>query len=208
MSRITPPLRSKGIFSLRSPFVAKPGVAYTVQAIRTFEEIRARGSDVLELVYSPVGLSKSYYEADLAAGAVIVTLMAATEKPIYVPDTYIESYPDMGNIDYQWLIASISLGSLPSNFDTSLLKSQIENVVAGFIGVRGTCNIGLGALTESVSSETHAQLVAARKGAITMNNTDRARALKAEAVIAKQLIRIQELEAYALELIEQIPADS
>jgi hypothetical protein len=205
MSRITPPLRSKGIFGLRSPFVAKPGVAYTVQAIRTFEEIRARGSDVLELVYSPVGLSKSYYDTDVAAGAVIVTLMSATDKPIYVPDTYIDSYPDMGNIDYRWLIASISLGSLPAGFDTSLLKNQIENVVAGFIGVQGTCNIGLGALTESVSSETHAQLVAARKGAITMNNTDRARALKAEAIIAEQLIRIHELEAYALELIEQIP---
>lgn len=206
MARITPPLRIKGVFSLRAPFNANPNVAYTVQAIRSFEEIRARNTDPLTLIYTPVGLLAADYESDIAAGAVIVTLMSATEKPIYVPDTYIDSYPDMGNLDYNWLVASVSLGSLPSSFDTTLLKSQLANVVAGFIGVAPTVNIGVAALTEVVSSETHAQLVAARKGAITMNTTDRARALKAEALVQNQLLKIQALEAYTLQLLDQIEA--
>lgn len=204
MARVTPPLRIKGVFSLRAPFAANPNVAYTVQAIRSFEEIRARNTDPLTLIYTPAGLLKADYESDVAAGAVIITLMSATEKPIYVPDTYIDSYPDMGNIDYSWLIASVSLGPLPSTFDTSLLKGQIANVVAGYIGVAPVVNIGVAALTEVVSSETHAQLVAARKGAITMNRTDRARALQAEDLVQKQLIKIQTLEAYTLQLLEQI----
>jgi hypothetical protein len=205
MARITPPLRIKGVFSLRAPFSAKPGVAYTVQAIRSFEEIRARNSDPMTLVYGPAGLLKVHYDEDVAAGAAIVTLMSASEAPIYVPDTYIDSYPDMGNIEYSHLIASVSLGPLPSTFDTTLLKSQIANVVAGTIGVAPTVHIGVAALNELVSSETHAQLVAARKGAITIDNTDRSRALRAEDTVAKQALHIQTLEAYILTLLAQIP---
>jgi hypothetical protein len=194
MARITPPLRVKGVFSLRAPFVANPSTAYTVQAIRTFEEIRARNSDPMTLVYEPAGLTKEAYQSDMAAGAVIVTLMSATEKPIYVPDTYIESYPNMGNVEYSWLVCSMSLGALPDSFDTTLLESQIKSVVADFIGVAPTVNIGKAKLNEVVTSEQHAQLLAARKGAITNRKTDRARALEAEALVAKQLLRIQALE--------------
>jgi hypothetical protein len=206
MPRITPPLSIKGTFTLRSPFVAKPGVAYTVQAIRSFAEIRARNSDPMTLIYTPVGLLKADYEMDLADDAAIITLMSPTEKPIYVPDTYINSYPNMGNVEYSWLIASVSLGALPSNFDTTLLKAQIANVVAGTIGVLPVVNIGMAEMTEVVSTETHLQLVAARKGAITMDNTDRSRTLKAEDTVAKQTVHIQTLETYILQLQAEITA--
>lgn len=194
MARVTPPLKAKGVFQLRAPFVADPKVAYTVQAIRTFEEIRVRGTDPMTLVYTPVGLTAAAYESDKLEGAVIITLMSATGAPMYVPDTYIESYPDMGNVNYSWLVCSVSLGPLPDAFDTSLLQQQIKSAVSDHIGVEPVVNIGKAALTEVVSSQTHAQLVAARNGAIKVRDTDRARALRAEALVQSQLERIQVLE--------------
>lgn len=159
----------------------------------------------MALVYTPIGLLKAHYEDDISNDAVIVTLMSGTEPPIYVPDTYIESYPNMGNIQYSWMIASVSLGPLPSAFDLTLLKANVASVVADTIGIVAQVNVGVAELTEVVSLETHKQLEATRKGHISISNTDRSRALAAEATNVAQALHIQTLEAYIIQLKSQIP---
>lgn len=206
MARITPPLRVKGVFQLRTPFSASPSVAYTVTAIRTFEEIRARATDPMVLVYEPVGLTAADYAADIEAGAAIITLQSSTGAPIYVPDTYIESYPNMGNVNYSHLVCSASLGPLPDSFDTTLLAQVVSGAISDFIGVSPVVNIGRAELTTVVSSEQHTQLTAARQGSVNNRVTDRARALAAESLAASRLTKIQALEAMVTSLKAQLAA--
>lgn len=200
MSRVTPPLRVKGTFQLRLPFVADPSTSYTVTAIRTFEEIRARSTDPMALVYTPVGLLPTDYALDVSDGAVIVTLMSANGKPIYVPDTYIVAYPDMGAIEYSHWVISASLGPLPSKFDTTLLEAQVAAVISDYIGVVPVINVGRAELLDVVSQTEHDQLQAAREGNIVNRKTDRARAIAAETLVAEQLLRIQALEQMITEM--------
>lgn len=198
MARVTPPMYAKGLFQLRDPFAATPTVQYTVSAIRTFEEIRAKGDDPLALVYLPRQLTAVEYQADVAAGAAVITLLSATEKPLYVPDTYILSYPNMGAVPYSWLVASASLGMLPDSYDTNLLAEKIKGVISDFIGVESTVNIGRAPTTSAVTDDEHVQLTAARQAAIKNRSTDYASVAQLQQVVASQTERIQQLEALIL----------
>lgn len=198
MARVTPPMYAKGLFQLREPFVATSTVQYTVSAIRTFEEIRAKGDDPLALVYLPKSLTQADYQADVAQGAAVITLLSATEKPLYVPDTYILSYPNMGVVPYSWLVASLSLGMLPDSYDTSLLEEKLKGVVSDFIGVQPTVNIGRAATNRAVTDDEHVQLTATRQAAIKARDTDYAQASALQTTVNQQAERIQQLEAVIL----------
>ena len=50
----TPPLRARGRYVLRNPWVANPGKLYTNMAIRTFEDVYELGTDVYETYYVPM----------------------------------------------------------------------------------------------------------------------------------------------------------
>lgn len=194
-TRITPPMYSSGIFLLTSPFVAKPDVTYRVAAIRTFEEIRAAGEEPLDLIYRPVGLGDTEYQADIVAGAAIITLLSNTEKPIHVPDTYILSYPNMGVVPYSWLVLSCSLGPLPDNFDPTVAIQTIQQELSDHTGVQNiTVSVGRATYTDTITSDMHAQLTSARLAAIKTNDTYLARALKAEALTTSQAEYIAQLE--------------
>jgi len=194
-TRITPPMNAKGLFLLAAPFVAKEDVTYMVSAIRTFEEIRADKEEPLDLVYRPVGLGETEYQADIAAGAQIIALLSSTEKPIYVPDTYILSYPNMGVVPYSWLVLSCSLGPLPDSYDPSVAIQTIQQELSDHTGVQDiTVNVGRATYTDTITDDMHVQLTIARQAAITNNDTYLARALRAEALTQSQAEYIAQLE--------------
>lgn len=166
MARVTPPIGANGIFQLRAPFSALTTVSYRVGAERTFEELLRDGEDALSLVYTPVGLTQTELDADKAAGALIVVLLSDTQAPIFVPDTYIDSYPDMGIVAHSWCVATISLGMLPDTMDTSGISKAIQEAVSDYTGVESTVQISKAPTTDVVTQAQYVQNVAARQAAI------------------------------------------
>jgi len=194
MARVTPPMYSEGVFLLSTPFNAKVDVAYKVNAIRTFAEIGAHGEDPMDLVYIPAGLSRADYQADIDAGAAVITLLSKTEKPIYVPDTYIRSYPNMGSVPYSHLVVSASCGAIADSYDTAMIQTLLQGLLRDRLGITATVFIGRAATANVVSAEEHVEIERARQAAITQTNTDLSRALKAEDTVAAQLVTIAALE--------------
>lgn len=165
-SKITPPTGAKGLFQLAAPWVADSTISYTVGSQRTFAELIKRDVDPVALVYTPMGLGRSVYEEDAALGAIIITLLSDSADPIYVPDTYILSYPDMAVVPYSWLVASVSLGMLPDSEDMTLLQQAIATSVSDYIGVQPTVTINRAATQDAISQTEHVKSVAAREAAI------------------------------------------
>jgi hypothetical protein len=190
---------AKGVFLLKEPFVALASRSYTVIASRSFEELVARGNDPLSLVYAPVGLTNVEYQADIALGAQVIALKALDQDVMYVPDTYILSYPDMGVVPYSWTIASVSLGMLPDTYDTALLEEKVAAAVSDYIGVEPIVSIGRAAASDMITNEQHIQLTIARQAAIKSRDTDRQTALNAQATIATLQERVTLLETYIRE---------
>lgn len=139
MSGNTPVIKSKGVFELKAPFTTVPGKVYVCEEIRTFEELSRLGWDVIEKVYKPVGLGASDSATDKGAGASIVTLKPPGGAPLYVPSTYINTYPGMSESDYEVRVLVVECGLLPNGYNTSKLRDEIKDLVKVSIGA--TANV-------------------------------------------------------------------
>lgn len=201
MARLTPPPGAKGAFLLRLPFKTVADIEYTVTAIRSFAEIRARNSDPMKLIYNPVGIDdEALMQADVAEGAAIIVLATRTGELMYVPDTYIDSYPSMGSIPYSHLIASASLGMIPDSLDTIQLQQVIASAVSDFIGVEPTVFITRGEISDVITEERHVQLTISRNEAVKNRETDRAVVLRLTKELQAANDRIAEQELIIIDL--------
>lgn len=200
MARVTPPLSTYGIFTLRAPFVADGTIAYRVGAIRTFDSIVSQGIDPVKLVYTPAGLGSVEYQEDKLAGAAIVTLLSATQDPLHVPDTYIVQFPNVAISPHSWMVASISLGMLPDTYDLTRVKAAIAAAVVADVGVEAEVRVSSVPVTQAITYDQYQQNLAARQAAITNTSTDFAdkQALMAE------LSKLRLLNAQYIEMIEQL----
>lgn len=189
----TPPLLCRGRYSLTMPWSTGANVIYTCKAIRTFQDIYELGLDVYETYYKNAGFDNetdalAAFNADKAAGADIITLIADTSNPddlagspfiIYVPDTYIAAYPDMSDVKYSRMVIGIDINPAPDFLDLSFLKDQLRNAVSDVIGITNAV------VTEhrtpsagAVTPEQHEVAEAARQGAILLRETDHAKVIR------------------------------
>lgn len=176
--RMTPPIQCRGRYILRTPWEAVPTMVYTTIALRKFRDIEELGDDVFELYYATMGLSRTEYANDARDGAVIVTLADEVGNYIYVPDTYIVRYPDMGDVKYQHVILSISMGAIPEYVPLDALKQMISSLASDMIGVTNVVSEHIGPSRSLVTPEQHELAEAARVAAITMRTSERAELLK------------------------------
>lgn len=206
MTRLTPAPGTQGSFLLETPFATEADVQYTVTALRSFAEIRARGTDPLALVYTPVGLTDTAMQADIAAGALIVVLSTSAGVLTYVPDTYILSYPSMGSIPYSHIIVSASVGMLPDSYDTTALTQSVTTAISDHIGVEPTVFVTKGEVTDVIDEQRHVQLTIARESAIKTRETDREQVLTLTAQLQTANAQITEYETVIQQLSEQLEA--
>jgi len=187
MARMTPPMNISGAFLLRAPFTTDPNKSYTVAAIRTFNELIARSQDPLTLIYGPVGLGASAYQADQREGALVICLRTSAGGLLYVPDTYIEQYPSMGSVPYSRLIAGVSLGMWPDYRNLDDMSQAIKESVKAKIGVDAEVFLSRGVVSNHMTEQQHTQLTAQRRAAVINNETDTATILR----LSEEVLRLQ-----------------
>ncbi|ANH52247.1 hypothetical protein FDH97_gp149 [Erwinia phage vB_EamM_Deimos-Minion] len=204
---LTPPILTKGLFKVATPYMGAanvtdfarvdPGVIYTVQAIRTFQELQALGVDILARVYTPVGLKQADMDADVLVAANIITLSAVGRTPIYIPSTYITQFPDDSAIQYQYIVMSMSLGAVPSVIIDQLQQTQdvIKAAISDLIGIEPTIAIAVAPSTNAVTAEQYRLAEQNRLNAIKRRTTEHAQLLEANNTIAQLRTIIADYEA-------------
>lgn len=104
-----PSIYASGQFNARAPFntLVDENTFYTVEAIRTISEMQSVKLDLYTLVFKPVGIAQSktteLLDELLKNKACIVTLTQNNGKSIYVPSTYIESFPEVDGVVFEHL---------------------------------------------------------------------------------------------------------
>lgn len=202
MARITPPPGAAGLFILRLPFVTSPTLSYRVGAIRFIDEMISQGDDPFQIVYVPRGLTDADYQADIKAGAAIISLLTDSQKPIYVPDTYIESFPNMGIVPHSHMIATVSLGILPDNYDLTRATTAIQEALIADVGIEASVKFVSMPTVDVVTQAAAAAAALARQGAITNKNTTYAEKLE----LQQQNADLRQSNDTLIELAEQLQA--
>lgn len=200
MARFTPSLNAKGIYTLRMPFPDIGTKVYRCVAIRSFQDYVDLGESLFDTVYGPYGLSEADLQADLEAGAHIVTLASTHEASILVPDTYIAKYPDLEYVEYSNIVLSASLGALPNDLSLGLLQEQIAGVISDVIGATPVVRIHTSSSSGVVSMAQHQINEAGRQASITNRLSDRAQRIQLQTEKAALEQRVRDLE----ELIENM----
>jgi hypothetical protein len=178
--RRTPPIGTTGTYRLIQPWTVDATKIYICKAVRLFADLEIKGIDVLALAYTPVGGTPEQLAEDQAAGAAIISLFTEDGTVIYVPDTRIESYPNMGNYNYRHVVASISLGAIPDSTNLDWLLEEYAELTVNTIGVTADVKIHEAPTTKTVTPEEHDRIEAARLAKISNQTTYKARCIKLE----------------------------
>ncbi len=177
---LTPPIGASGIYKLKAPFATllRPNVSYRCAAIRRFSEIIESGDDPYEEYYQTVGLSEQTYLKDSGNNEAIVALVSDADHWVYVPTSYVESYPNQGGFPYQGLVLGVPLGPVPKYMDLTAVRHAIKDIVRDMLGI--DVNPSYVAVTEIeyLNQTDHDRLEAARVNAMAESGTDRQRYLQ------------------------------
>jgi hypothetical protein len=193
---IAPPISLRGIWTLADPFVLVPNTIYTVEAVRTFDEMLKLNVDVLGRVYTPVGLDKAAFDADVAALAKIVSLTSPGQPTVYVPTTYITSMPDDTAVSYDYVVISAPLGAVPTTLISGIqqLLDTIADDCSDLIGIRPVVSISVAPSAGTVTADQHRINEENRLAAIRNRTTEHAENLKLTAENEKLRLIIQDYE--------------
>jgi hypothetical protein len=197
--RITPPLAARGIYQLRQPWEVSAAKVYTCQAIRSFQDIYELGEDVYRRYYEPKGLSQSVFNADQQAHTAIITLISDDFDIVYVPDTYIVSYPDLGVVNYQRVVLSVDFGVLPDFLDLDYIRQEMETVGSKIIGKEPEVKEAVAPVSGAVTPTEHQVLEASRLANIEFRTTDRAKYLHQLQLNSDLIERLQTLEQLVID---------
>lgn len=177
MTHLVPPIGAKGRFTAATPFEVNQGVIYQCTALRRFSDIEKQQLRVYETFYAPFGLPQDAVSRDRSNGVYIVTLESETHAPLYIPTSYITSYPDGAYRNYQRIVISAELGPLPDYMDLTFLQASMKALVSDTTGVEPYVALAIAPMTTQVTPGDHEQREIARVNAIKRRDTDYARFL-------------------------------
>ena len=180
MLRMTPPMHARGTFTCTAPWDALviSDTIYEVVGLRTFADMESRTISVKLEVYEANNVSEEIYLRDLDLNCLIVSLQDDKGQMVYIPDSHIISFPDMGSRNYHHVVLSVSLGPLPEVVVLDSLLERMAEVVVGSIGSTADINVNVVPYTKAVSSADHEALEIARNNAIVNRETDYALLLR------------------------------
>ncbi|UVD32177.1 hypothetical protein [Vibrio phage phiKT1028] len=127
MNNIIPEIGASGSFEALEPFdqVCDPNLMYTVEALRTVDELNIAKVNTHLLVGNPVGLTSAESASlmnDLESSkGVVVTLVADGLPTLHIPSTYFKSFPLIDGVLYERLCFIVDLGAVPPS-----LKDQLN----------------------------------------------------------------------------------
>ncbi len=134
---LIPTINSKGMFVFSEPFNTSisQNQTYTVVAIRSLTELYNSNEQPYETIYKPVGLTEADFKANVDSNIPIVIFSTSGGQLFYVPCDRILSMPDISGVQYIEKVIAISLGGLPVDYDLTLAKTHIEEIVYNTVGV-------------------------------------------------------------------------
>ena len=208
MNNIIPALNAQGSFECIEPFesLCDRDLYYTVEAIRTIDELRKAKINVDNFVNGQIGKQgtpegdKIIKDVEVVRGAV-VTLIAQSGEMIHIPSTHFKSFPLVDGVKYERLCLFVDLGSVPPTLKEGIneLKVVIKEYVTTHVGIKDpNVNIGTIPLRGYVDKARAELFELQRQDTISNNTTNVARIKELEDLHREDRAYIADLEARLL----------
>ena len=214
-TNIIPSYLTGGSFEAVNPFdiVVDVNKYYTLEAIRSVAELQGDNKDIYSLVFQPAGIAQTDYQTyinalNAVAGAGIVVLVGNDGSRVYVPTTYLKSFPLKDGVSYERICLIADLGPCPPSVATELndVITHIKNYIQANFGLTPTVKLGTMPTIGYVTAEQASVFEATRQNAITNANNDVVTVALQSKTISSQQVYISELEAQVIALNSKLTA--
>lgn len=190
----------KGKFIVNAPFssIVSSTTQLEVIAVSSIHALVSDGIDVLNLYYLPAGSTQAQYESDLALGVQIISLASESGIVTKVPANAISVPPVMDGVEYRNFALAASLSILPSTYDFSSLKEDLEAFIKARVGVG--CRVYIPTYGDPVlySTQDAAVLESQRLAALSVGDSLYAQLAASNALVATLQAKLAALEAYVI----------
>lgn len=144
---VVPSIGMSGIWTLKPPldtYLPEQAI-YTCKAIRSISEYIEQGTDPYDFIYSPLGIPEEDYNDDYNENVYIVSLQGEEGSWVYIPVTYIDSFPFTAGIVHERKGLVLSFPLLPSetNYDLLIDKAiEYSELILGVTPETSVVSIG------------------------------------------------------------------
>ena len=196
MQYLIPQIGSKGKFTFASPYdtILSQDQEYTVSGIRSIKDIEDSEEEPFRTIYEQVGLTENDFSNDVRNNIPIIILVTTGNLYISLPANRIITQPDITGIKYQEKILAISLGSLPVDYDTSMLEDIINSDVYAASGIESVCKIIPSSAVHIMSKESHDLYIALINNRATVTKSYKTRYLETLELLNKMTTLNQDLQ--------------
>ena len=191
----------EGSFELATPFTnaVQPNARYTVRSIRTLSDVIAAGENPQELYYTPREVPEEDYLQDLQTDICIIGLQSTAGEWIYVPQSYIETLPNVDGISYRPLALVAAVGMVRDDKDLANLLLAVNKVVLDQLGVQTQSTVVAVGAAELVSHTEDDRIRLEREARVTYSESEAAKAVRLERENAQLRIQLKTLNDYIKE---------
>ena len=197
---IIPTVGSAGVYKFATPFdtLAAVGEIYSCQSIRKLSEIFANNEDPKSDIYDKYGLDEATFLLHKQVDIEIAALRSEKGHWLYVPVSFIQSYPDPNGIEYRGVALSILLPAIPVAQDLEYVTDTLKQATTSMLGMNCTIKKAFTTRPLAVGSDKHKSLMIERKLRIA-GNTNYFGMYTAMKVERDALaVKVAELESYIL----------
>lgn len=201
-SNVIPSYFAAGSYTANNPFdmVVKPEKYYKVEALRSVNEMLGDNRDMYKLIFEPAGVAQTDYQSMLddvtrQQGAILV-LIASDGSRVYVPTTYLKSFPLIDGVSYERLCLVVDLGAVPPTLKDLVAdtKEHISNYVESHFGVKNEVQIGTMPTVGYVTAAQAKTFETTRQNKIDGTSNDVVTVAAQEKIISQQAAYIVQLE--------------
>ena len=201
---LTPEIGTKGKYGFKEPYslLGNSQTEYTCQSVRSLSELLANAENPYNKYYKHYKISVADYNSDLNNKASIIGLQSASGNWLYIPNTYLTSYPDVSGIRYNVVVLGVRLGAIADTFSLTSLSNEIQDLVFSRTGIKPTIKPVLVSQPALVSYSDHNRIEISRRNKIHFEsppNLEVVRLTQENNHLRTQLIKLaQALKKYGL----------
>lgn len=166
---ILPEIGSSGKYAFKEPYslIGNGQTEYICQSVRSLSELIANTENPYGKYYAPYKITIEDYNKDIANGASIVGLQSSSGNWLYVPNSYITSYPDVSGVRYTVVVLGVRLGAISEQFPLTSISNEIEDLVLSRTGVKPVIKPVAVSQPSLVNYSDHDRIEKARRNKIT-----------------------------------------
>lgn len=170
---IIPELGAKGVYAFKAPFdtLVNKQTEYECVSVRKIADALNAGENVFMKYYSPSELNESDYTRDINDGVSLISLRSAMGQILYIPNSYITSYPDASGVRYRVMALAVNLGAVPDTMNLETIIGEVRVLVGARMGIDPEIVPVATSQPAMVSHNDHDRLEIARVSKVTIENS-------------------------------------